>query len=107
MPTMPTTPYLLRGKVQYHSSDVSGAKLWFDDETNPDMQSTMTSSETDSNFTENIGNCSGWSDGDVILVAATHDGRRGQKRVTIDESGHPGREDIGTIDIKAHWGYCG
>jgi len=62
----------------------------------------LTSTETDSNFAHNILNTSNWTNGNTILIAVTHNGRRGQKRVTVNSSLFG--EDIGTINLKAHWG---
>ncbi len=61
-----------------------------------------TSSEADSNFAHNLANASACTNGNIILVAVTHNGRRGQKRVTANSSLFG--EDIGTIILKAHWG---
>jgi hypothetical protein len=110
MPPPPSPPrknYIIAGKVQYHGADVSGAKIDFDNETTPGTRS-ITSSETDSNFAAEMANLSeGWSDGDTILIAVTHDGRRGQKRVDIDVASHRFGEDVGTSDLQAHWGCAG
>lgn len=106
-PSPPTKQYIISGKVQYHGTDVSGAKLTIDDETHVGSSS-VTSSESDSNFAETMANVSDdWSDGDVVVVAATHDGRRAQKKISIDETASPGLEDIGILPLKAHWGCCG
>jgi len=104
---LPTKPYQIAGKVQYHGIDVSGATIHVTDETHAGSRS-FVSSEADSNFTETLANVSDdWADGDVVLIAATHNGRRGQKKITLDKSAHPGIEDIGTIDLQAHWGCNG
>lgn len=106
-PSPPTKQYIVAGKVQYHGVDVSGAKIAIDDETHAGSR-TFTSSESDSNFAETMANVSdGWADSDIVLIAVTHDGRRAQKKITIDETTHPGIEDIGTLSLQAHWGYCG
>lgn len=107
MPTPPADPtrqYLIAGKVQYHSADISGTKITIDDETHAGSRS-FVSSESDSNFSETMANVSDdWVDSDVVLIAATHDGRRAQKKITIDETAHPGIEDIGTLPLQSHWG---
>ena len=103
-PLPPRKPYILAGKVQYHGSDVSGAKIWIVNETVTGSGS-VTSSEVDSNFAVNIANYSAWTNSNVILVAATHLGRRGQKRVTVNSSNVG--EDIGTISLQSHWGCMG
>ena len=100
-PLPPRKPYIIAGKVQYHGADVSGAKIWITNETVAGSHS-LTSTKTDSNFAHNIANASNWTNGNIILVAATHNGRRGQKRVTVNSSLFG--EDIGTITLKAHWG---
>ena len=100
-PSTPRKPYVLAGKVQYKGSNVSGAKIWITNETVAGSSS-LTSSQSDSNFAYNIANISAWTNGNIILVAATHNGRRGQKRVTVNSSNFG--EDIGTINLKAHWG---
>jgi len=100
-PSAPRKPYIIAGKVQYHGIDVLGAKIWFTNETVSGSGS-LTSSQTDSNFAYNIANASTWTNGNIILIAATHNGRRGQKKVTINSSNFG--EDIGTIILKAHWG---
>jgi len=106
-PAEPTNQYLLSGKVQYNGADVSGARITIGDETHAGSRSFI-SSETDSNFTETMANVSDdWSNGDQILVAATHDGRRVQKKITIDETTNPGLDDIGKMNLQAHWGCCG
>ena len=106
-PSPPTKQYLLGGKVQYHGSDVSGAKITIENETHPGSRS-FTSSESDSNFAETMANVSDdWADSDEILIAATHDGRRAQKRISIDETTHPSIEDIGTLPLQANWGCVG
>jgi hypothetical protein len=102
-PDAPSIPYVIAGKVQYHGVNVTGAKIWFDNETHPGSKN-LISSETDSNFAFNAANMSAYSNGDTILIAATHNGRRGQKRITVDTANHG--EDIGTIDLQAHWGCC-
>ena len=38
------------------------------------------------------------------MISATHNGRRGQKRITVNTANHG--EDIGTIKLQAHWGCC-
>jgi len=100
-PSAPIKPYILTGKVQYHGSNVSGAKIWITNETVAGSGS-LTSTQSDSNFAHNIANISAWTNGNIILIAATHNGRRGQKRVTVNSSNFG--EDIGTIALKAHWG---
>ena len=100
-PSAPRKPYIIAGKVQYHGADVSNAKIWITNET-VSGEDSLTSSETDSNFAHNISNISAWTNGNIILVAVTHNGRRGQKRITVNSSLFG--EDIGTIVLKAHWG---
>ena len=100
-PSSPVKPYILAGKVQYHGSDVTGAKIWFENETSGGSKN-MTSGQSDSNFAYNMSNLSVFNNNDIILVSVTHNGRRGQKRITINTS-NPG-EDIGTIHLQAHWG---
>lgn len=102
-PDKPIVPYNIAGKVQYHGLDVSGAKIWFKNETHPGFKS-LTSNEVDSNFSFIISNLSVYSNGDTILIAATHNGRRGQKRITVNTSNFG--EDVGTIELQAHWGCC-
>lgn len=81
--------------------NISGAKIWITNETIAGSHS-FTSKEADSNFAHNIANVSTWTDANVVLIAATMDGKRGQKRVTVNESLFG--EDIGIINLKAHWG---
>lgn len=100
-PLPPRKPYIIAGKVQYHDDDVTGAKVYFTNETVAGSGS-LTSTESDSNFAHNIANASAWTNGNIILIAATHNGRRGQKRVTVNSSLFG--EDIGTINLQAHWG---
>lgn len=38
------------------------------------------------------------------MISTIYDGQRGQKRITVNTSNHG--EDIGTIDLQAHWGCC-
>ena len=103
-PTPPRKNYILAGNVQYHGSDVSGATIDFENETTPGTRS-ITSSESDSNFAAEMANLSeGWSDGDTILIAVTHDGRRAQKRTNIAVSANHFGEAIGTVSLQAHWG---
>lgn len=102
-PDEPVIPYVIAGKVQYHGNDVTGAKIWFENETHAGSGN-LTSSEADSNFAYNAANMSVYSNGDSILIAATHNGRRGQKRITVNTANHG--EDIGTIQLQAHWGCC-
>ena len=76
-PSSPTKPYQIAGKVQYHGVDVFGATIHVADETHTGSRS-FVSSEADSNFSESMANVSDdWADGDVVLIAATHAGRRG------------------------------
>lgn len=103
-PSTPVNPYILAGKVQYHGSDVTGVKIWFENETSGGSGN-LTSSESDSNFVYNAANMSVFNNSDIILVSVTHNGRRGQKRITVNTS-NPG-EDIGTINLQAHWGFTG
>lgn len=106
-PAPPVEPYQIAGKVQYHGLDVSGAKIYIDDETHAGSRS-FVSSESDSNFIESMANVSDdWADGDDVLIATTHDGRRAQKKIAIDETANPGIEDIGVMPLQAHWGCCG
>ena len=100
-PATPIVPYIIAGKVQYHGNDVSGAKIWFENETRGGSKN-LTSSETDSNFAYNAANMSAYSNNDIILISATHDGRRGQKRITVNTSNFG--ENVGTIALQAHWG---
>lgn len=100
-PSAPRKPYILAGKVQYHDADVPNAKIYFTNETVPGSGS-LISNEVDSNFAHNIANESAWTNGNIILIAATHNGRRGQKRVTINSANFG--EDIGIVKLQAHWG---
>ena len=100
-PNIPIKPYVIAGKVQYHGTDVTGAKIWFENETHAGTRD-LTSDESDSNFAYDAANMSVFSNNDVILISATHDGRRGQKRITVNTANFG--EDIGTIDLQAHWG---
>jgi hypothetical protein len=105
-PSPPTRQYVIAGKVQYHGADVSGANIAINDETHAGSRS-FTSSESDSNFAETMANVSDdWADSDVVLIAATHNGRRAQKKITINETANPGQEDIGAVKLLAHWGCC-
>jgi len=110
MPPPPSPPrknYIVAGKVQYHGADISGAKIYFEDETTLGTRS-ITSSETDSNFAAEMANLTeGWNDGDTLLIAATQNGRRAQIRTDIDVASHHFGEDIGTLVLKANWGCCG
>ena len=100
-PTPPRKPYVIAGKVQYHDADVSGAKVYFTNETVAGSGS-ITSNEVDSNFAHNIANESAWTNSDKVLVAVTHNGRRGQKKATVNSANFG--EDLGTIKLQAHWG---
>ncbi len=100
-PSAPRKPYIIAGKVQYHTDDVTGAKIYFTNETVTGSGS-LTSTKSDSNFTHNIANESTWTNGNLVLIAATHNGRRGQKKVTVNSSNFG--EDVGTIKLQAHWG---
>lgn len=100
-PQPPIKPYILIGKVQYRGSDVSGAKIWITNETVAGS-GTLTSTESDSNFAYNLANASKYLNNNIILIAATHNGRRGQKRVTVNTANFG--QDIGTIALQAHWG---
>ena len=102
-PEGPTGQYVIAGKVQYHSSDVTGSKIWFENETHAGTGD-LTSDESDSNFAYDAANMSVFSNNDIILISATHNGRRGQKRITVNTSNHG--EDIGVIHLQAHWGCC-
>ncbi len=97
----PRKPYIIAGKVQYHGSDVTGAKIWITNETVAGSGS-LTSNEADSNFAHNIANESVWTNGNTVLIAVTHNGRRGQKKVTVNSTNFG--EDVGTIKLQAHWG---
>jgi hypothetical protein len=100
----PRKPYIIAGKVQYRGSDVSGAKIWITNETVAGSRS-FVSSEVDSNFAYNLANISAWTNSNVILIAATHNGMRGQKRVTVNSSNFG--ENVSIIQLKAHWGCMG
>ncbi|MCK4500514.1 hypothetical protein KAU11_08445 [Candidatus Babeliales bacterium] len=102
-PGGPSGQYIIAGKVQYHEVDVTGAKIWFENETHIGSGN-LTSSEIDSNFAYDAANMSAFGNNDVILISVTHDGRRGQKRITVNTSNFG--EDIGTIILQAHWGCC-
>lgn len=45
--------------------------------------------------------------GRVERLAGTIANTGGNMTTTIDESAHPGIEDIGDMDLQAHWGCCG
>jgi hypothetical protein len=100
----PRKPYVIAGKVQYRGVDISGAKVWITNETVAGSRS-FVSSEADSNFAYNLANVSAWTNSNVILIAVTHNGRRGQKRVTVNSANFG--ENVGTISLKAHWGCMG
>ncbi len=100
-PLPPRKPYIIAGKVQYHDVDVTGAKIYITNETVPGEKS-LTSNETDSNFAHNISNNSTWTNSNKVLVAATHNGRRGQKKITVDSATFG--ENVGTLKLQAHWG---
>ncbi len=97
----PRKPYIIAGKVQYHDINVSGAKIHITNETVPGENS-LTSNEADSNFVHNIANESAWTNGNKILIAVTHNGRRGQKKVTVNSSNFG--ENVETIKLQSHWG---
>ena len=106
-PSPPTKQYILAGKARYHGSDISGAKITIEDQTHAGTRS-LTSSGSDSNFAETLANVSDdWANSDEVLISITHDGRRAQKKITIDEVSNPGRDDLGTFPLQAHWGCCG
>ena len=105
-PSAPIKQYVLAGKAQYHAADISGARITIENEDTLGTD-TIVSNESDSNFADSIANCGEWSNGDAILISITHDGRRAQKKITIDEVSNPGREDLGTFPLQAHWGCCG
>lgn len=102
-PDIPIKPYVIAGKVQYHGNDVTGAKIWFENETHAGTDD-LTSNESDSNFALNAAEMSAYSNNDIILISATHNGRRGQKRIIVNTSNFG--EDVGTIKLQAHWGCC-
>lgn len=100
-PEAPIKPYIIAGKVQYRGPAVTGATIWVENETKGVITS-FVSSQADSNFAYNIANIVAYSHGDIILIAATHNGRRGQIRVTVDTAQFG--QDVGTIALQAHWG---
>lgn len=97
----PRKPYIVAGEVQYHDADITGAKIWITNETVAGSGSFI-SNEVDSNFAHNIANLSAWTNGNTILIAVTHNGRRGQKRIIINSANFG--ENVGTIKLQAHWG---
>jgi hypothetical protein len=100
----PRKPYIIAGKVQYRGVDISGAKIWITNETVAGSRS-FVSSEADSNFAYNLANVSSWTNSNMILIAATYNGCRGQIKVTVNSSNFG--ENVGIIQLKAHWGCMG
>lgn len=100
-PNFPIKPYIITGKVQYLGLNITGAKIYFTNETVAGSNS-ITSTEIDSNFAYDIANLSAWTNENTILIAATKDGKHGQKRVIINSANFG--ENIGIITLKTHWG---
>jgi len=59
------------------------------------------STKVSSNFSHNLVNTYNWINGNIILVATIHNGRRRQKRIIINSTLFG--EDIGNITLKDHW----